>query len=44
MTLPGELLSESTVRDVIGGLVHALEAAGALIIFTGAVQSVTWCA
>ncbi|MFD9271631.1 DUF1622 domain-containing protein [Streptomyces goshikiensis] len=37
MSLPGELLSESTVRDVIGWLVHVIEAAGALIIFTGAV-------
>ncbi len=37
MSLPGELLSESTVRDAIGWLVHAIEAAGALIIFAGAV-------
>ncbi|MFF3420820.1 DUF1622 domain-containing protein [Streptomyces sp. NPDC002698] len=37
MPLPGELLSESTVRDAIGWLVHAIEAAGALIIFTGAI-------
>ncbi|WP_406390672.1 DUF1622 domain-containing protein [Streptomyces sp. NBC_00887] len=37
MSLPGELLSESTVRDVIGWLVHVIEAAGALIIFTGAI-------
>ncbi|MFC9792751.1 DUF1622 domain-containing protein [Streptomyces sp. NPDC057695] len=37
MSLPAELLSESTVRDVIGLLVHLIEAAGALIIFTGAI-------
>ncbi|MFD7749017.1 DUF1622 domain-containing protein [Streptomyces sp. NPDC059698] len=37
MSLPAELLSESTVRDVIGWLVHVIEAAGALIIFTGAI-------
>lgn len=37
MSLPGELLSEPAVRDVIGSLVHAIEAAGALIIFTGAI-------
>ncbi|MFD3516428.1 DUF1622 domain-containing protein [Streptomyces sp. NPDC058657] len=37
MSLPGELLSESTMRDAIGWLVHAIEAAGALIIFAGAV-------
>lgn len=37
MSLPGELLSESTVRDAIGWLVHVIEAAGALIIFTGAI-------
>ncbi|MDX3533763.1 DUF1622 domain-containing protein [Streptomyces sp. MB09-01] len=37
MTLPEELLSESGVQEVIGWLVHAIEAAGALIIFAGAV-------
>ncbi|MFD9337520.1 DUF1622 domain-containing protein [Streptomyces sp. NPDC060028] len=35
--MSGELLSESTMRDMIGWLVHAIEAAGALIIFTGAI-------
>ncbi|MEW1612753.1 MULTISPECIES: DUF1622 domain-containing protein [unclassified Streptomyces] len=37
MSVPGELLSESTVRDVIGWLAHVIEAGGALIIFAGAV-------
>ncbi|MFD3762718.1 DUF1622 domain-containing protein [Streptomyces sp. NPDC058622] len=37
MSLPGELLSESAIQDMIGLLVHAIEAAGALIIFTGAI-------
>ncbi|MGW3061839.1 DUF1622 domain-containing protein [Streptomyces goshikiensis] len=32
-----ELLSESGVQEMIGWLVHAIEAAGALIIFAGAV-------
>lgn len=37
MTLSGELLSESALREMIGWLVHVIEAAGALIIFVGAV-------
>lgn len=37
MTLSGELLSESALREMIGWLVHVIEAAGALIIFAGAV-------
>ncbi|MCX5079121.1 DUF1622 domain-containing protein [Streptomyces sp. NPDC054949] len=37
MTLTEELLSESGVQEVIGWLVHVIEAAGALIIFAGAV-------
>ncbi|MGW0751125.1 DUF1622 domain-containing protein [Streptomyces sp. NPDC002587] len=37
MTPSKELLSESGVQEVIGWLVHAIEAAGALIIFAGAV-------
>ncbi|WP_436844149.1 DUF1622 domain-containing protein [Streptomyces subrutilus] len=37
MNLPKELMSESGLRDMIGWLVHAIEAAGALIIFVGAV-------
>ncbi|MEV7442602.1 DUF1622 domain-containing protein [Streptomyces sp. NPDC091204] len=37
MTPSKELLSEAGVREVIGWLVHAIEAAGALIIFAGAV-------
>ncbi|MFD6418124.1 DUF1622 domain-containing protein [Streptomyces sp. NPDC060194] len=31
------MLSEATVRDAIGWLAHVVEAAGALVIFTGAV-------
>ncbi|MEU9256369.1 DUF1622 domain-containing protein [Streptomyces sp. NPDC048270] len=37
MTLSGELPSESQVQEMIGWLVHVIEAAGALIIFAGAV-------
>ncbi|MFF1343237.1 DUF1622 domain-containing protein [Streptomyces sp. NPDC058290] len=37
MTPSKELLSESGAQEVIGWLVHAIEAAGALIIFAGAV-------
>ncbi|MFJ6797332.1 DUF1622 domain-containing protein [Streptomyces sp. NPDC091268] len=37
MNTSGELLSESGIREVIGWLVHGIEAAGALIIFAGAV-------
>ncbi|MFF3015546.1 DUF1622 domain-containing protein [Streptomyces sp. NPDC057939] len=36
MTLPIDLLSESGVQELIGWLVRLIEAAGALIIFTGA--------
>ncbi|WP_411104789.1 DUF1622 domain-containing protein [Streptomyces sp. cmx-4-9] len=39
--MSGELLSESAVRDAIGSLVHVIEAAGALIIFVGAVWAFT---
>ncbi|MFE4257256.1 DUF1622 domain-containing protein [Streptomyces sp. NPDC056883] len=35
--MSGELLSESALRGMIGWLVHVIEAAGALIIFVGAV-------
>lgn len=37
MNASGELVSESGVREMIGWLVHVIEAAGALIIFVGAV-------
>ncbi|MFF3327926.1 DUF1622 domain-containing protein [Streptomyces sp. NPDC002889] len=37
MPLSVELLSESTLRDAIGLLARAVEGAGALIIFVGAV-------
>ncbi|GHI82973.1 hypothetical protein ACWGF3_11335 [Streptomyces xanthophaeus] len=37
MKLSGELLSESTLREMIGWFVHVIEAAGALIILVGAV-------
>ncbi|MFF5703971.1 DUF1622 domain-containing protein [Streptomyces sp. NPDC012794] len=37
MNMSGELVSESGVREMIGWLVHLIEAAGALIIFTGAI-------
>ncbi|MFF1373668.1 DUF1622 domain-containing protein [Streptomyces virginiae] len=36
MTLPIDLLSESGVQELIGWLVRVIEAAGALIIFAGA--------
>ncbi|MFE5520728.1 DUF1622 domain-containing protein [Streptomyces virginiae] len=36
MTLPIDLVSESGVQELIGWLVRVIEAAGALIIFTGA--------
>lgn len=41
MNLSGELVSESGVQQLIGGLVHVIEAAGALIIFAGAVWAFT---
>ncbi|MGW6841239.1 DUF1622 domain-containing protein [Streptomyces sp. NPDC054958] len=41
MNLSGELVSESGVQELIGGLVHIIEAAGALIIFAGAVWAFT---
>lgn len=37
MNMSGELVSESGVREMIGWLVHLIEAAGALIIFVGAI-------
>lgn len=37
MTLSGEVLSESTLCEMIGWLVHVIEAAGTPIIFVGAV-------
>ncbi|MET9931913.1 MULTISPECIES: DUF1622 domain-containing protein [unclassified Streptomyces] len=37
MTLSMEVLSESTLSDVIGFMVRLIESAGALIIFVGAV-------
>ncbi|WP_030722593.1 DUF1622 domain-containing protein [Streptomyces sp. NRRL F-2580] len=37
MNASSELLSESGVRELIGWLVHVIEAGGALIIFAGAV-------
>ncbi|WCD83865.1 hypothetical protein KPP03845_100184 [Streptomyces xanthophaeus] len=37
MKLSGELLSESTLREMMGWFVHVIEAAGALIISVGAV-------
>ncbi|MDJ0383499.1 DUF1622 domain-containing protein [Streptomyces sp. G-G2] len=37
MNASGELVSESVVREMIGWLVHVIEAAGALIIFLGAI-------
>ncbi|MDN3293996.1 DUF1622 domain-containing protein [Streptomyces ficellus] len=37
MPLSMELLPESTLRDVIGLLVRVVEAAGALIVFVGAI-------
>ncbi|MFF1414776.1 DUF1622 domain-containing protein [Streptomyces sp. NPDC058289] len=39
--MSGELLSESGVQQLIGGLVHIIEAAGALIIFAGTVWAFT---
>ncbi|MCX5613387.1 DUF1622 domain-containing protein [Streptomyces sp. NBC_00047] len=41
MNLSGELVSESGVQELIGGLVHIIEAAGTLIIFAGAVWAFT---
>ncbi|OKI49161.1 hypothetical protein AMK15_34155 [Streptomyces sp. MJM1172] len=41
MNLSGELVSESGVQELIGGLAHIIEAAGALIIFAGAVWAFT---
>lgn len=37
MNMPGELLSGAGARELIGWLVHLIEAGGALIIFAGAV-------
>ncbi|MFG2987221.1 DUF1622 domain-containing protein, partial [Streptomyces sp. NPDC048258] len=37
MNASSELVSESGVRELIGWLVHVIEAGGALIIFAGAV-------
>ncbi|MFF4425572.1 DUF1622 domain-containing protein [Streptomyces sp. NPDC001549] len=37
MNASSELVSESGVRELIGWLVHVIEAGGALIIFVGAV-------
>ncbi|MFD3540077.1 DUF1622 domain-containing protein [Streptomyces sp. NPDC058662] len=36
MALSEELLSEGALREMIGWLVHAIEAAGAVVIFVGA--------
>ncbi|MFD3872236.1 DUF1622 domain-containing protein [Streptomyces sp. NPDC058623] len=41
MNLSGELVSEAGVQGLIGGLAHIIEAAGALIIFAGAVWAFT---
>ncbi|MFG2994534.1 DUF1622 domain-containing protein [Streptomyces sp. NPDC048257] len=41
MNVSVELVSESGVQELIGWLVHVIEAAGALIIFAGAVWAFT---